>query len=79
MKWIKENKNEIQLISAVLMLVIGAILLMCGFIVAPLGIIDNSVLIGFGEILTFVGAIFGVDYKYKSVYKNKDKDEDTNK
>ena len=28
-------------------------------------IIHNSVLIGFGEVSTFAGALFGVDYKYK--------------
>ena len=33
------------------------------------GVIDNSVLIAFGEILTFVGSLFGIDYHYK--YKNK--------
>lgn len=29
------------------------------------GEIDNSVLVAFGEICTFAGALFGVDYSYK--------------
>jgi hypothetical protein len=43
----------------------GCGLLICGFIVPPLGMIDNSVLIAFGETCTFAGALFGVDYNYK--------------
>jgi hypothetical protein len=48
------------------MIIIGCALLIAGFIVPPLGVIDSSVLIAFGEILTFVGALFGIDYHYKS-------------
>lgn len=51
------------------LIVLGAGLLIAGFIVPPTGVIDNSVLIAFGEILTFVGSLFGIDYHYK--YKNK--------
>lgn len=40
-----------------------------GFCVPPTGVIDNSVLVAFGEILTFVGSLFGIDYHYK--YKEK--------
>ena len=60
-------KNHlVQLLSAILMIVIGYSLLIAGFVVPPLGVIDSSVLIAFGEILTFVGALFGIDYHYKS-------------
>lgn len=33
--------------------------------VAPLGEIDNSVLVAYGETSTFAGALFGVDYTYR--------------
>lgn len=60
------NNHLVQLLSAILMIVIGCSLLIAGFFVPPLGVIDSSVLIAFGEILTFVGALFGIDYHYKS-------------
>lgn len=63
---LSKRKLTIQLLSAVLMIIIGCTLLIAGFIVPPLGVIDSSVLIAFGEILTFVGALFGIDYHYKS-------------
>ncbi len=50
---------------AVLLCVAGLALVFCGFWVAPSGEIDNSVLVPFGEICTFAGALFGVDYSYK--------------
>ncbi len=58
-------KRNLQLISAVIMTGIGAGLLIAGFIVAPSGEIHNSVLIAFGEILTFAGSVFGIDYRYR--------------
>ena len=36
-----------------------------GFWMPPEGEIHNSVLIAFGEVSTFAGALFGVDYKYR--------------
>ena len=60
------NNHLVQLLSAILMIAIGCSLLIAGFVVPPLGAIDSSVLIAFGEILTFVGALFGIDYHYKS-------------
>ena len=65
----KEKKLNIQLAVATGLCVIGCGLLIVGFIVAPLGIIDNSVLVAFGEISTFAGALFGVDYHYKAKEK----------
>ncbi len=75
-----KRERKIQLYSAVFLLFIGAGLLIAGFIVAPLGVIDGSVLISFGEIMTFVGAIFGIDYTYKYkvdkvMYQKEKKDE----
>lgn len=55
-----------QLIIAVLLTVTGIVLLFLGFFFPPEGEIHNSVLIAFGEISTFAGALFGVDYSYRA-------------
>lgn len=60
-----ERKNTIQLLTSVTAVVFGAILVAAGFIVEPTGEIHPSVLTAFGEILTFAGAVIGVDYHYK--------------
>ena len=61
-----ENKKlNIQLIAALILVIVGCGLLITGFIVAPLGIIDSSVLVAFGETCTFAGALFGIDFHYK--------------
>ena len=60
-----KKKLEIQLIASCLLILVGVGLLIAGFCVPPIGIIDNSVLIAFGEILTFAGSLFGIDYRYK--------------
>ncbi len=62
---LNDKKLTLQLISAVLLILVGCSLLIAGFFVPPTGVIDSSVLIAFGEILTFVGALFGIDYHYK--------------
>lgn len=59
------KRVTVQLIIAVLLTVSGIVLLFSGFWVAPDGLIDSSVLVAFGEISTFAGALFGVDYTYK--------------
>lgn len=64
MSFIK-HKATLQLISAIVLIMVGCGLLIAGFIVPPPGEIHNSVLIAFGEILTFAGALFGIDYHYK--------------
>lgn len=69
MKRVKKYFEEIKLISAVCLLIAGTILLFCGFFVNPTGVIDNSVLISFGEVLSFVGAIFGIHTVYSNKYK----------
>ena len=33
--------------------------------IAPQGEIHESLLVGFGEVATFAGALFGIDYTYK--------------
>ena len=54
-----------QLILAVSLCVFGVLLLLAGFCCPPLGEIHHSVLIAFGEILTFSGSLIGIDYKYR--------------
>ena len=60
-----EEKHTLQLIMSVLLVVFGCLLILAGFIVKPTGEIHPSVLTAFGEILTFAGAVIGVDYNYK--------------
>ena len=67
----KRIDSILQLVAAVVLILLGAGLLIAGFIIPPTGVIDNSVLIAFGEILTFVGSLFGIDYHYK--YRSKDR------
>lgn len=61
------TKFNLQIISAVILMIVGCALLIAGFIVNPLGVIHGSVLTAFGETCTFGGALFGIDcsYRYK--------------
>ena len=65
----KKGKLNLQLLAAIILIIVGAGLLIGGFWVAPLGIIDGSVLIAFGETCTFAGALFGVDYHYQTIFR----------
>ena len=58
-------RKHIQLILAISMASVGAILILTAFFVPPLGMIDASVLAAFGEILTFAGTVLGIDYMYR--------------
>lgn len=60
-----KDKLNIQLIIASLVTLAGLVLLFSGFWVSPTGEIHNSVLVGFGEALSFAGALLGVDYTYR--------------
>lgn len=62
---ILDRRPQVQLFAAIFLIVIGCGLLIAGFIVPPPGEIHNSVLIAFGEILTFAGAVFGMRYRYR--------------
>ena len=73
----RERKMNVQLATAVMLAFAGIILIMMGFWVAPAGEIHNSVLVAFGEISTFSGCLFGVDYNYKfKIYGKSDKSAD---
>ena len=58
-------KTSIQLITAAVLAIGGLVLLFCGVYIAPQGEIHESLLVGFGEVATFAGALFGIDYTYK--------------
>ena len=57
--------KKIQLILSVGLCLFGGTLLIAGFVAPPIGEIHHSVLIAFGEILTFSGSLIGIDYKYR--------------
>lgn len=60
-----KEKLTIQLITACLVTLGGMILLFWGCSIDPEGQIHDSLLVAFGEAMTFAGALFGVDYTYK--------------
>lgn len=60
----KDNRY-IQLFTAALLSLGGLTMLFCGVFIDPQGQIHESLLIGFGEVATFSGALFGIDYVYK--------------
>ena len=69
---LQKSKLNFRLAVATVLTVVGCGLLIAGFIVPPLGIIDSSVLVAFGETSTFVGAVLGIDYNYKyQIYKSR--------
>ena len=57
--------KKLQLIVATALCIFGCTMLVAGFCSPPLGEIHHSVLIAFGEILTFSGSLIGIDYKYR--------------
>lgn len=61
----KEKSQRLQLLTAVVLCGFGMVLLATSFFVPPLGVIDPSVLAALAEILTFSGALIGIDYRYK--------------
>ena len=58
-------KATLQLVTAAVMSMGGLLMLFCGIFIDPQGEIDGSLLIGFGEVATFAGALFGIDYTYR--------------
>ena len=67
----KTNLNS-RLLVAIILTIVGSGLLIAGFLVPPMGIIDGSVLVAFGETSTFVAALLGIDYNYKyQMYKSR--------
>ncbi len=59
-------KTKKQPVLATVLVIFGVLLIITAFFVPPLGVIDASVLTAFGEILTFAGAVIGIDYRYRN-------------
>ena len=49
--------------TAVAVVIIGCGVLIAALILPPPGEIDSSVLVAFGEILTFAGALLGIHFR----------------
>lgn len=72
----KDKKHTLQLITSIVLVAFGCVLIALGFFVNPTGEIHPSVLTAFGEILTFAGAVIGVDYNYKYKIDRDHKDDE---
>ena len=59
------KQSLLQLILATAMCIFGCALLVAGVALPPAGVIDSSLLVAYGEVATFSGALFGVDYHYR--------------
>lgn len=76
----KDKRVIIQFILAWVVVFLGLGLITASFIVPPLGTISPSVLAAFGEILTFAGAVLGIDYSYrKKLLTARKQDDDVSK
>lgn len=49
-----------KLMCATILCLSGIVLLFVGLYAPPEGVIDSSVLVAFGEVMTFSGALFGI-------------------
>lgn len=69
------QKFDTQLVLGVIVTLFGLVLISVSFFVQPTGYIDPTVLTAFGEILTFAGALLGIDANYKiHIHRIKHKD-----
>lgn len=59
------NRLTIQFLLGGLVTLAGLVLLGVGCFLPPVGVIDSSILVAFGETSTFAGALIGVDYHYR--------------
>ena len=57
--------KKLQLIAATITVLVGLLLLLFALWVPPVGEIHSSVLVAFGEVATFAGSLFGIDYHYR--------------
>lgn len=72
-----KEKLNVQLVIACVVTLSGLALLFFGFWVSPTGEIHNSVLVAFGEAISFAGALLGIDYTYKyRIWNRHNKKED---
>ena len=64
------NYANIQLITAAILALVGMVLLFCGMYIDPQGEIHETVLVAYGEVLTFSGSLMGIDYHYKNRHRH---------
>ena len=57
--------KHLQLILATALCIFGCVMLVAGLVLPPVGVIDSSILVAYGETLTFAGSLIGIDYKYR--------------
>lgn len=71
----QDTKLTIQVFLSVILIIAGLVLLFLGFHTPPLGQIHDSVLVAYGEVSTFSGALLGIDYTYRyKMYKQQKND-----
>lgn len=61
----QRQKMTIEFFFGFICALIGIGLLWAALFIPPIGIIDASVLTAVGEVLTFSGALVGIDYTYR--------------
>ena len=59
------KRITLQLWMATILTIAGIVLIWTAFLIVPQGEIHQSVLLAFGEMSTFAGALFGIDYKHR--------------
>lgn len=69
----KEARDNVQIVSAMLMLAFGAGLSIAGFCVHPIGEVSDSVLLILAQCLIYAGSALGIDsyinYKLTEIRK----------
>lgn len=70
----KSERN--RFILGVFLIIVGVVLIFCGFYTPPVGEIHSSVLGAVGELLTVGGALLGIDvyfdHKMRKILANKE-------
>ena len=62
-KFLYPGRDKLGFIFTTLL---GIVLLFCSFYAPPEGEISPTVMVAFGEICTFAGALMGLDYKWRN-------------
>lgn len=58
----RRGRGSVQMYCAVGLCSFGMCLMGASFCVPPVGEVNSSVLVAYGEVMTFAGALFGIDY-----------------
>lgn len=70
----KYRYTNLHLAASFILAVLGVGLIISAMFVPPKGYIDPTVLMAFGELLTFCAALAGLDYHSRKVTENKDEE-----